>query len=664
MSANLPAGRWLRHMPRVTGYNQALVGLGQWWHKVTLIGKINSLSVAATLIDDMQGTRRRFEKLQARLIENLVTENTHKLEQEFSARAQAAIDILVRNLFERTADVGFLATDDDIRAFLRAPAPDSAEAIVARLREYTLKYSVYDEIIIVDPHGQVRAHLDGDNPVTRTTDPLIEETLRTGEPYVEIFRPSDLQPGRRAAHIFSAPITDNDAPGAPVIGVLCLCFRFENEMEGIFANLARPGEIITILDREGRVLAGSDEKRIPPGAHLTPGGEGLGSAIHDGEHYLARTNATRGYQGNFGLNWQGHVMRPLREAFAGRGAEPAQGLDQMHHSRIFSEELRAISRSAALVTDDLSLIVLNGQIVSAKRDANEFMPVLEEIRNIGERTKGVFDRSLANLFDTVLSSLLSEVQFQAFLAVDIMDRNLYERANDVRWWALTSRFREILARARPTPPEQEALAATLACINGLYTVYTNLLLFDAGGEILAVSNAAESALVGTSLGDAPHVKQALAVGESQAYVVSPFAPTPLYGGRYTYLYLTSVRAPLEGRVVGGIAIVFDAEPQFAAMLSDTLPRTDQGEVVEGAFGVFAERNGRVIASTREQLPTGGMLSLDGPFFALGNGERHSAIVEYAGRNYAVGAAMSQGYREYKTTGDYVNDVLALIFVPV
>lgn len=33
-------------------------------------------------------------------------------------KAQTTIDIFIRNLFERTADVGFLATDDDLVAFM------------------------------------------------------------------------------------------------------------------------------------------------------------------------------------------------------------------------------------------------------------------------------------------------------------------------------------------------------------------------------------------------------------------------------------------------------------------------------------------------------------------------------------------------------------------
>ena len=59
-----------------------------------------------------------------------------------------------------------------------------------------------------------------------------------------------------------------------------------------------------------------------------------------------------------------------------------------------------------------------------------------------------------------------------------MDRNLYERANDCRWWALDP----VLLRLTETPPgepRRQGLEKILAYINGLYTVYSNLLLFDA-----------------------------------------------------------------------------------------------------------------------------------------------------------------------------------------
>ncbi len=657
-------------MPLVRGYHETLQSLGEWWQKVTLIGKINSLEIAATLLEDMEETKSRFETLQGRLIENLVQENLRKLELELGARAQVAIDILIRNLFERTADVGFLATDDDLRDFLREPEADAERrrAIVERLHEYTLKYSVYDEIVVLDPSGRVRVHLDeANNPITHSQDRLIRETLESAAPYLETFRHTDLQPGRRRSLIYSAPITESNDRQSPVLGVLCLCFRFDNEMQGIFANLAKGAELIAILDESGRVIASSNEQALAFGGEVARvSGDGVRVVSHAQQDYMAKTAATHGYQDFYGLSWQGHVMMPVKHAFGGRndGGEQLAERARLSHSALFSDELRSISRTAAAVTDDLILVVLNGQIISAKRDAREFMPVLDEIRNIGRQTKGVFDESIANLYGTVVASLMSDVQFQASLAVDIMDRNLYERANDVRWWALTTRFRELLA-APVRPEARETLSAILAYINGLYTVYTNLFLFSTQGEILAVSNPAEAGRVGERLPLDGVYKAALGVRESQKYVVSPFVASELYGGRHTYVYATSVRAlEDEERVLGGIGIVFDSEPQFAAMLEDALPRDNAGAVIPGAFGVFADCARRVIAATDPALPAGSELTLDDAFFELANGERMSALVTFREAHYAVGAAMSQGYREYKTSGDYENDVVGLIFVPV
>lgn len=668
MSKAMSDKQFLKEMPFVQACNKTLMDLGEWWRKVALIGKITSLDIAATILNDMDEARNGFQQLQKELVDNLVSENLRKLDQELGARAQFAIDILIRNLFERTADVGFLATDEDIRDFLRHPeaSPEMIDKIVARLHEYTLKYSVYDEILLLDPQGNVRAHLDPNNQVVRTSDPLIQETLRGDAPYVETFRPTDLLPGRRVGLIYSAAVTDSDQPGARVLGVLCLSFRFEDEMDGIFANLVRPGELVTLLDGNDRVIASSDEQRLSIGKRLTCTGTGQLSKVDNGtDTYLARNCQAKGYQGYTGLSWKGQVMAPLASAFQGGEQARAADLAEAHQEGQFiSVELRKIRKNAARVTDDLSLIVLNGQIVAAKREAHEFIPVLSEIREIGHKTRKVFDSSITSLYGTVLESLMSEVRFQAFLAVDIMDRNLYERANDVRWWALNSRFREILAQPSRTEEQLQTLTEILVYINSLYTVYTNLILFDTNRCILAVSNPDEQHLIGTTLPAKGAFSDALGIRNAQHYGVSPFESTHLYRDRPTYIYLSSVRSAQSGRAVGGIAIVFDSQPQFSAMLEDALPRDKEGQVIQGSFAVFADRQGAIISATGGKLQPGDKMAPIEGFFSLENGTRKSALIKYDSVNYAVGATASQGYREYKTTNDYHNDVLALVFVPV
>ena len=110
---------------------------------------------------------RRSSRSQRDLVTHLETETHKKALLAARARAQVVIDILVRNLFERTADVGFLAADDAIRSYAAASTQDSetksadARTMQRRLAEYVSKYSVYHNVILLSPHGEVLLQLEG-----------------------------------------------------------------------------------------------------------------------------------------------------------------------------------------------------------------------------------------------------------------------------------------------------------------------------------------------------------------------------------------------------------------------------------------------------------------------------------------------------------------------
>jgi hypothetical protein len=92
-------------------YGGALQHLQSVWDNLTLLGQ---LSGAGT---DMSETRGAFSELAASLVNQLGREALKKCLQEMGSKAQVAVNILVRNLFERTADIGFLSSDEDIRPF-------------------------------------------------------------------------------------------------------------------------------------------------------------------------------------------------------------------------------------------------------------------------------------------------------------------------------------------------------------------------------------------------------------------------------------------------------------------------------------------------------------------------------------------------------------------
>ena len=543
-----------------------------------------------------------------------------------AAIAQVAVDILIRNLFERTADIGFLATDEDIRQFLLEDRADDAAArksLVARFKEYVAKYSVYHNIILLDTAGRVLVQLDEKADVKASTDPLIEEALNTTAEYVEIYRATDLVPQQEKSLVYAYRVTESNDPGSNPLGVLCLCFRFENEMEGVFKNLlsAEDWSVIAILDADGRVIASSDPYQLPHGAGLDRVlDEKYRIVRFGGQEYLAKTCATKGYQGFMGLGWYGHVMLPLAHAFeSAKSGSLSADIDEtvleavMKDPQMFSKELRDIPLKADQIQKDLNRTVWNGNV---KQTTTQSKVLLWNIAAAGEKTKQVFEGSIGNLHQTVVSAVLDDVAFQAALAVDIMDRNLYERANDCRWWALTSAFRSILSEDENSEEQAGIIADILRYINGLYTVYTNLFVYDADGRVIAVSNPEEANLVGRTL-KTRWVSETLALTDTQAYSVSAFEPTPLYGDRHTYIYGAAIARPgSSDEIVGGIGIVFDSEPQFAAMLQDSLPRNDQGKVRDGLFAVFCDRKKRVVAASTPDIAVGETVDIDACFFRV------------------------------------------------
>lgn len=663
---------YLRRMASVDEHREALLRLQGAWDSLALLGQMSGTAA------DMAQTRSAFQDLTATLLDSLARRLRASALARMGGKARVAIDILVRNLFERTADVGFLAVDGPLCAHAALPAGDPAQAdsraaLQARLTAYTAKYSVYDDVIVLSPVGEVLARQDGRATLQRCDEPWVAAALASDAPYVERYGPTALlggRPGLIYARALQSP--------AGVVGLLCLSFRLEDEMAAVFRQLlAGPGErsVICLLDAQRRVLQSSDAWQIPPGATLSIQGERLLFAGHD---YLCATAGASGYEGYAGpAGWQACVLTPLEWAFETEGDDALdEALSRLGNAidtrRLFDAELQDIPRQARRIQRNLSRTLWNGNVRShahaaaPQGGASFATTLLNEVQRTGGQLREVFEQAIARLQHGALGAVFDGARFQARLAIDIMDRNLYERANDCRWWALDVRLQCALA-AQGTPQADAAAAEAahvLQHVNGLYTVYSLLLVFDLQGRVVAVSDPAQAQHVGRQL-DAPWVAAALSLRDPERHVVSRHEASPLYAGgqRPTYVYATSLQH--VGQVVGGIAIVFDGAPQFAAMLRDALP-AHGGDADMTPVGLFVTREGRVVASSDGRWPAGSAAPLPAGLIApLAAGETLHTVLDIAGMAHAAGIAMSQGYREYRqgqpASGE---DVAAVLLQPL
>ena len=658
--ADLSVDTFLPYMHDVTRCEQSLRELDLTWRMIEWSARQHCPVEARTLQPALTATRSGFQRLEQELVGSLVREKVDNVLSGIGTRAQYAIDLVVRNLYERTADIGFLATDNELCAFA-AGLKDDVHAIRRRLRAYRSKYTVYDDILILDPQGRVLARIDESASLTVSADPLVAQTLATLH-YVETFRASDLRPGKRQALIYSRRMLHPDS-GVPV-GVLCLCFNFEEEMEGIFRSLAdEDGRTLPLLlDGDGRVIASADPAWMPPGARVPVNPDGDARLLlFGGREYLVRTLPAAGYQGYMGPpGWQGQVMVPVDVAFRRRPrpvrahipAHVADGL--LTHARTFCPPLFEIVTAA----DTVRRVVWNGQVATSgcAGDVHKLAIVLDQVNETANRSNELFGQSIGDLYETVLDSHLRETGSRARLLVDLLDRNLYERADDCRWWALTPELRQALAQAEQDFETREGLAAVLDYINGLYTVYTRIVVYDRDGRILVSSSRDGAPGVAGCQVDRDTLAAVLALRSEQQYHVTPFRPDPLYDHRPTYVYHAAIRDPGDdAEVVGGIGIVFDAQAELLAMLQGALGGKP------GASALFVDRQGTVIASTDPTRPVGARLELDAALLALPGGGQASRVVVHDGQYAVMACSVSCGYREFKVSDGYREDVLAVVY---
>ncbi len=612
--------------------------------KVTLTGKISSLSAAKTLFEFMENSQVEFSILKDKLTDALLEEDVKRATTLMKRRVQVVIDILIRNLFERTADVSFLATDYDIIEFLASPThtQEQSDFMKQRLQEYVLKYSVYDEIIVLNPNGDVAINLDKNNHILHSNDQIITQTLNSSDNFCEIYRQSDLQKDKNKSLIYSAKIKNSNGI---VVGVLCLCFKIEDEMEKIFNKLEFKNSIYALLDSDGRVLSANHKvdkvslDRYSDNLYFT---KTALSSIATGDSY----------QGYKGQGWKAYTSLNYQQAFEVANSSLDFDLKKYEETSLVSDKLQKIKDHSEDITEDLMDVALNGEIIASKTRTYSLNPVLENLRIITQGIHKIVQSSIDEVFNIVFQTHLEELLFKASLCVEIMDRNLYERANDVRWWALESRIRRELEKDKI---ETKNLTDILEYINTLYTVYTNIFIFDKNYKIVAVSNKNEQKAVGTTV-EGQAYASSINNTNSQKYFVTPFEKTPLYNNKETYIYTASITSLSSENRLGGVGVVFDSEVEFKAILSHTQDSSQQG--------LFCDDHGVVISTHNIDIKVGDLFEPCLKHLNQTTNTQKSTIITINQEEYLAGISSSDSYREYKKEDGYSNLVYAIVLMKI
>ncbi len=178
---------------------------------------------------------------------------------------------------------------------------------------------------------------------------------------------------------------------------------------------------------------------------------------------------------------------------------------------VVAKEINAFSTAINVLADELQ------EELSAK---------IEQLTGLGR-----------NLVAQIRGARLGDL---ALNMIDIVDRNLYERSCDVRWWATDSAV--VGCATRPEQAVRDHASRRLGVILDSYTVYLDLWIADNKGNVLANGRPNEYRSVrGTNVSSENWFRKALATADGSDFAACDIARNAALGGASVATYSTAIR---------------------------------------------------------------------------------------------------------------------------
>lgn len=310
-------------------------------------------------------------------------------------------------------------------------------------------------------------------------------------------------------------------------------------------------------------------------------------------------------------------------------------------------EISAINRQA-------KMLAINALITAARAGeagkgfaivAEEFKRIAAEIDDVALGMESQVRRDLGEL-SAVGGAILSHLRGQrladlALNAIDIIDRNLYERTCDVRWWATDSAV--VACVADPTPEAARYASQRLKVILDAYTVYLDLWICDASGKVVATGRPERYRQAqGLSVSREPWFERAMRTKSGDEFVACDVARAAALDNAPVATYSTAIRqgGKADGRPLGVLGIHFDWRPQAHAVV-DGVRLTEEERTRSRVL--LLDATGRVLAASDRRGELDEVFRLPAEAVDMGS---------YAADGVTVGYALTPGYETYRGLGWY------------
>ena len=305
------------------------------------------------------------------------------------------------------------------------------------------------------------------------------------------------------------------------------------------------------------------------------------------------------------------------------------------------------------INENTKLLALNARIESARfgEKGAAFGVVAKEMQGLSGRTalvasemstdtKRSIEQLMSLISGNVLGTRLADI---ALNCLDLIDRNLYERTCDVRWWATDASI--VDAISNPSPQTHAHASKRMGIILNAYTVYSDLVLVDNQGVVVANGRPEQFTSLDRDESDSSWFRQSQLSRTGDEYGFQSAHGSSLADGNPSLIYSCSVRTmgQANGAFLGALGVVFNWN-SFANAIFSGLPLDDVERQRTVAY--IVEHDGSIVACSKP-IPSDYRFPIQRyPYLMSGEEKYVQETVE--GKDYCVAHAKAPGFETYST----------------
>ncbi|MDE1763454.1 MAG: chemotaxis protein [Thaumarchaeota archaeon] len=352
---------------------------------------------------------------------------------------------------------------------------------------------------------------------------------------------------------------------------------------------------------------------------------------HDSDVSTHETNAAKG-KGGFTLE----RVAELSEILAGKVESAIGEIERLNgqthmiaiNARIEASRAGMAGKAFSVVAEQMN--DLSGKIgVVSKKMRNESRDSIDELGNL-------IKTQATNVRGTRLSDL-------ALTNIDLIDRNLYERSCDVRWWATDDSV--VNALSSKTKEAHDIVTKRLSIILNSYTVYFDLVLCDLDGNIVANGKPETYRSVGMNAKNTGWFTSAMKTGNGKEFGFQTVSKCPMVNNELSLVFSCTIRehGNQNGQILGVLGAVFrwqDLAQKIVKGVSISDEERDRTRIC------IVDENGLILADSKD-------LELEETVEFLGkndlfNQKKGFMVSEYKNAKCCVAHAFSPGYETYSS----------------